>query len=115
MDLFSHAAREFAEARWQPAADVYRMDHGWLVKLEVAGIQPEQIQIHIEGQAMTIRGRRMDHQLKTNACCHRLEIAYCRFERRLEFPIELRQADITTEYRDGMLLIQILTGSPADE
>jgi HSP20 family protein len=110
MDLFSHAARELADARWQPAADVYRTDNGWLVKLEVAGIQPEQIQIAISGKLMTVRGRRMDRQLSSNACCHRLEIAYCQFERRLEFPIELQQTNIVTDYRDGMLLIQILTG-----
>jgi HSP20 family molecular chaperone IbpA len=36
-----------------------------------------------------------------------MEIACCRFERTLELPCDLKQAEITTEYRDGLLLVRI--------
>jgi HSP20 family protein len=36
-----------------------------------------------------------------------MEIAYSRFERSVELPCNLDRADITTEYRDGMLLVRI--------
>jgi HSP20 family molecular chaperone IbpA len=38
-----------------------------------------------------------------------MEIAYSDFERSLELPCDLGRADITTEYRDGILLVRIAT------
>ena len=34
---------------WQPRADVYRMPGGWLVKLELAGVRPEEIRLTVRG------------------------------------------------------------------
>jgi HSP20 family protein len=39
-----------------------------------------------------------------------LEIAYSRFEREIELPAELDPAHVSTEYRDGMLLIRLVSG-----
>jgi HSP20 family protein len=36
-----------------------------------------------------------------------MEIAYSHFERTVELPRELRQARISTEYRDGMLFVRL--------
>ena len=40
-----------------------------------------------------------------------MEISYNRFRRSIELPIDLTQADIRSEYRDGMLLVLIKPGS----
>ena len=107
--FFLPAAASFAEVGWRPAVDVYRTRAGWLAKFDLAGVRPEDIRLHVEGQSLRVRGIRRDYELEEGCCYHRLEIAYNQFERHVEFPMSLEQADITTEYQAGMLLVRIQT------
>jgi HSP20 family protein len=101
-------------APWQPNMDVYRTAHGWLIKFELAGVRANEIDLQVLGGRMTLRGVRRDtireSSQKTGESCpvhHRMEIAYSKFERSLEVPCDLKRAEITTEYRDGLLFVRI--------
>ena len=107
--LFLPAAGSCRDTLWCPAADVYRNRHGWLVKFDLAGVRPEDIDLEVSGHRMTVRGVRRDCTSHEGCSYYRLEIPYSRFERSLELPCDLERADITTEYRDGMLLVHIPT------
>lgn len=93
--------------RWQPAADIYRTSGGWLVKVELAGIRPDEFEVRVAGQQVILRGRRRDWQFREAGQCQSLEIAYDEFERRFEFPIDLSAAQIDTEYSNGILVLRI--------
>ena len=43
---------------WFPAADVYSTPEGWLVKVELAGVSAEDIEIDIQGNVLYIAGAR---------------------------------------------------------
>ena len=92
-----------------PPTDVYRTRDGWLVKFELAGVRPEDMHLEVRGRRMTLRGVRRDRTAAEESHCYSMEIAYSDFERSLELPCYLERADITTEYRDGMLLVRIPT------
>jgi HSP20 family molecular chaperone IbpA len=100
------------EPAWQPKADVYRVPGGWLVKLELAGVQPDDVRMFTRGTALWVQGTRRDVRIQECLHCHRLEIDYNRFERRLELPGLSESAEIDVSYRDGMLLIRIQTEEP---
>jgi HSP20 family molecular chaperone IbpA len=104
-----HSAVTVSEHAWQPKADVYRVAGGWLVKLELAGVQPDDVLVTTCGNTLQIQGTRRDAWLQDCLCCHRLEIDYSRFERLLELPGLTESSKIGVSYRDGMLLIQIQT------
>jgi len=99
-----------AEEAWQPRADVYRMPDGWLVKLELAGVCPEDIRLAARGSMLVVQGSRRDEKRCEGVWFHLLEIAYCRFERVLELPGLTERAEIATSYEHGMLLVRIKTG-----
>jgi HSP20 family protein len=101
------APKASANVCWCPAADVYRTSAGWVVKYDLAGIRPEDIRLKQRGNLLELQGARRDWLLEQGCHYHSLEINYCSFERRIEFPINLEHARITTEYRDGMLLVRI--------
>jgi HSP20 family protein len=107
--LFLPGTEACEDAPWRPAADVYRTSGGWLVKFELAGVRPEDIDLEVLGTRMTLRGVRRDPTPTGEYRCFQMEIAYYRFERCLELPCQLDRADIATEYRDGMLLVRIRT------
>jgi HSP20 family protein len=93
--------------QWQPATDMYRTPDGWLVKLELAGVYPEDIELSISGRTLRVRGRRRDCCLEPGYRLAHMEIAYSRFERLVELPGDVVRARISTEFSHGMLLVRI--------
>lgn len=106
--LFLSAATA-PEPPWRPKADVYRVADGWLVKLELAGVDPEDVRVTARGDRLWVQGTRRDARIQECLDCHRLEIEYSRFERLVELPGLSESAAIGVSYRDGMLLIRVQT------
>jgi HSP20 family protein len=92
---------------WRPATDVYRTADGWLVKFELAGVRPEDTELTARGRALRVRGRRRDCAMEPGCRQVHMEISYTRFDRQVELPADLQQAQIETDFRDGMLLVRI--------
>jgi HSP20 family protein len=107
--LFLPAASGCGEAHWCPSADIYRTPRGWLVKFDLAGVHPEDITLTARGSRLTVCGRRRDWTIAEGNQYYRMEIAYSHFERSLELPCQLDPARITSEFREGMLLVRIDT------
>lgn len=89
---------------WRPAADIYRTNDGWLVKFDLAGVDPTEIQLDRKGRCLTLAGTRRDGVVQHNFCSYSSEISYNRFERTIELPADIETAEAWTEYCDGMLL-----------
>jgi HSP20 family protein len=109
--FFLPGADTLREPTWQPAADVYRTREGWLVKFDLAGVSPEEVEVSAQGTRLTARGRRRDCGQEEGCVCHLMEIAYSGFERTLVLPCQLDDAEIEAEFRLGMLLVRIKTES----
>jgi len=92
---------------WQPPTDVFYFDKTWFVKLEVAGIDPRELEIRCEERSLYIAGKRRDLVLAHSRTYHMLEIFYHRFERLVTLPVSVDPNSLRWEYRDGMLLIQV--------
>ena len=104
-----HSANELG---WQPLLDIYELRDGWLLKADLAGVQPDEVKITMSGRNVTIQGLRRDLCVEEGCCHYRMEISYSRFERTIELPADPGAATVQTEYRDGMLLIRIRRGNP---
>ncbi len=105
--LFLPAADMVQTAGWQPPTDVYRTGRGWLIKFDLAGVRPEDIELSVAGHRLIVRGARRDWCREEGCRHYRMEITYSRFERSVELPTDLQCARITTEYQFGLLLVHI--------
>ena len=54
------SVREGARAHWVPNTDVYVMESGLVVKVELAGMRSEHLEIIVEGNRLRISGSRPD-------------------------------------------------------
>lgn len=98
---------------WEPAADVYRSGKSWMIKMDLAGIRVEDVQIARKGSALIITGVRRD-SIVENACTYyNLEISYSQFRRSFSFPFNLESLPVETSYKQGMLFIRVV--EPEDE
>jgi len=92
---------------WCPAADVYRTGDGWIVKVDLAGIRPEDIKITIDGRVLRISGSRRDRICGEGVSHYQLEITYSRFEKMIQFPRSIEHASIARDYHDGLLILRL--------
>ncbi|MDT8397802.1 MAG: Hsp20/alpha crystallin family protein [Pseudomonadales bacterium] len=96
-------------ASWKPPADVFYAGERWIIKVELAGVSPDDVEIAAQDRTLTIRGRRRDRWLQQGFACHSLEISYTRFERSIILPARIETNSIRWEYLDGILRIQLNT------
>lgn len=92
---------------WCPAADVYQSSEGWIVKVELAGVSAEDLEIDVQGNTLYIAGCRRDTFYGEGISYQQMEITYSRFEKTLQFPCTIEGAKIQRDYQDGLLIIHL--------
>ena len=92
---------------WYPAADVYQTPDGWVVKVELAGVSPEDIEIDIQGNVLSIAGCRKDRSCAAGVSYQQMEITYSNFEKTLRFPSTIEGAVVEHEFENGLLIITL--------
>ena len=92
---------------WCPAADVYRTQEGWIVKVDLAGVKPSDVDVIIDGDLLRISGSRRDGTCGEGVSHYQLEITYSRFEKMIRFPRSIEHASIERDYRDGLLILRL--------
>ena len=92
---------------WNPAADVYRSADGWVVKVDLAGVCADELEIQVAGSSLRIRGCRRDTFFQEGFSYQQMEITYSRFEKNIEFPCVIEEASLSHDYRDGFLIVRL--------
>jgi HSP20 family protein len=92
---------------WCPAADVYRTADGWIVKVDLAGIKPSDVEVTIDGDVLRLSGSRRDGTCGEGVSHYQLEITYSRFEKMIQFPRSIEHVRIERDYSDGLLTLRL--------
>jgi len=92
-------------APWPPV-DVVETEEGFVVRAEIAGVKPEEMEVTYEGGMLVIRGRR-EIEAPPGARFHQVEICNGRFERRIQIPGEVDVDGIRARYREGFLVVEL--------
>jgi len=100
---------------WRPDADVYRTPDGWIVKVDLAGVTADDLEIEVGGKTLRIAGCRRDTVFGRGITYHQLEITYSRFEKKLVFPCSIEGASLLRDYRDGLLILHLRSVEDCEE
>ncbi len=92
---------------WLPAADVYQTNDGWIVKVELAGVAAEDVEIEVEGNQLYIAGCRKDRSCAMGISYQQMEISYSRFEKSLSFPASIEGVQLDHMFENGLLIIRL--------
>lgn len=92
---------------WKPAADVYRSEEGWIIKVDLAGVCEDDLEIRLDKSSLRIQGCRRDTLYKNGFSYEQLEITYSRFEKTIQFPCSIEEASLAHDYRDGFLIVNL--------
>ena len=96
---------EWTQGSWAPAIDIYEQGNQVVLKAELPGVDPKNVDIHIENNTLTLRGeRRFDNEV-TRESYHRIERAYGAFSRSFTLPATVDTAAVKADYKDGVLQV----------
>lgn len=102
--------REFIPIRWPKvgwdlAADVYEEKGNIVAKLNLPGMDPDKIDISIEGDILRVSGSREEEKESKDKNYYSKEIRRGSFERTISLPGPVKVDDVEAEYKDGVLTI----------
>jgi HSP20 family protein len=98
---------------WRPAVNIFQCDNSLRVCLELAGIDPEQVDVEVQPGRLLVRGYRNPpepaimkaHEQTAPMRVLAMEINYGAFAREIPLPLDLELERIQTEWSDAMLWI----------
>src|ERR671919_2379020 len=97
------AGDEFERADWTPASDIYETEAGYLIAMDLPGIDREALEIDVDDNRLIVRGTRAISESKQ----HRAERPTGKFLRPFSVPGSVDQGKIGAEYKDGILQIRL--------
>ena len=93
--------REPVAAR--PAIESFVENGNFIVRTDLPGIDPKNVDIKVVGDVLTIKGSREEKSETKKADFFRREIRYGSFERSISLPEGIKAEDLKATYRDGVL------------
>ncbi len=94
---------DFESADWTPAADIYEIETGYLIAMDLPGIDRKALEIDIDGNRLIVKGTRAIVEPKQ----HRSERPRGKFLRTFTVPGSVDITRIDAEYKDGVLQIRL--------
>jgi HSP20 family protein len=107
--LFSRATGgEVSERQsWTPAIDVVETNDAIVLKAELAGMKPEDINIEVQDNVLTVSGeRKFEEEVKEDKF-YRIERRYGSFSRSLALPPTADEGHVEAKYDNGLLQITV--------
>jgi len=99
-DLFSMVNQNFA-----PAIDVYQDNDDLIVEMPLPGIDPENVDISVENDVLTISGETKQKKEVKKEDFYRKEIREGSFSRSVILPVAVKGSDAQAEYENGVLKV----------
>ena len=95
--------REQNKSTFVPAAEIEEKDDALYLKLEVPGMKPEDLNVEVTAESVSISGERKSENKTEKHGVTRSEFRYGRFQRMIPLPARIQNTDVAATYKDGIL------------
>lgn len=98
---------ELSTTNWVPAVDLAEKDDEYVAKVELPGVNKNDVKITLQDNILTIRGEKKDEKETKNSSFHRIERSYGAFQRSFALPTSVKNENVDAQYKDGILTISL--------
>ena len=92
---------------WLPSIDVYDDKEEVVLKADLPGVRPEDVDVEIDENVLTVRGHRAaDHETDPERF-YRIERPTGSFERSIALPQGVRSDNVEAAFEDGILTVRV--------
>ncbi|MCU7916285.1 MAG: Hsp20/alpha crystallin family protein [Candidatus Thiodiazotropha sp. (ex Gloverina cf. vestifex)] len=92
---------------WVPVVDIKDEDSRYVIRADIPGVKPEDIEVTMENGVLTIRGERKFEETEEKENFKRIERSHGIFYRRFSLPDNTDAEAIEAQGKDGVLEVAI--------
>ncbi len=92
---------------WTPAVDIFENDNNIVLKAELPGVDPKDVEVRVEDSTLYLKGERKFEKEVKEENYHRIERSYGSFARSFSLPGTIDSEKVQAEYKDGLLTLTI--------
>ena len=96
------------EGAWAPAVDIHETDQAIVLKADLPGVNPNEVDIRVEDNTLYLKGERKMEKETKEENYHRIERSYGSFSRTFILPRTVSAEKISADYKNGVLNITML-------
>jgi HSP20 family protein len=104
---FDRSWDEASLTTWAPAVDIFETEQELVVKADLPDIKPEELDIRVENNILTIRGERQFEKKVEEKNYLRVERSYGSFSRSFSLANTVKTEAIKAEYKNGVLTLTV--------
>ena len=104
---FDPASDEANLTPWAPAVDIFETEQNLVVKADLPDLKPEELDIRVENNILTIRGERKFEKKVDENNYLRVERSYGSFSRSFSLSNTVNTESIQADYKNGVLTLSI--------
>jgi HSP20 family protein len=90
-----------------PAVNVYEQGDKVVLMAEIPGVKPEQLDLTVLGDSVTLKGERKEEDLPEGERFYRRERPMGTFTRTVTLPEAINPDSVKAEYKDGVLKVRM--------
>lgn len=106
--LFPSACdEETVPMNWLPAVDAFRKDGETIVRMDMPGVDPKEVEVSVAEDSLIIKGERKKAKEIKERDYHYHETSYGKFEHRLILPKGIDRDKVAARYKNGVLEISV--------
>jgi HSP20 family protein len=102
-------------AEWAPAVDATEKDGNLLIRAELAGVKPEDVDISLHGNVLSISGERKAEQEEERGGYYIRERSYGSFSRSFTLPEGTDESKVRARYEHGVLEVTVEGAAVVEE
>jgi HSP20 family protein len=106
-DLVGRMGEQSNLTPWAPAVDIYETEHELVVQADLPDVNPQDLDIHVENNILTIRGERKFENKVNEENYLRVEREYGSFSRTFSLANSVNSEAIKADYQNGVLTLTI--------
>jgi HSP20 family protein len=93
--------------RWVPAIDLVETDDHFVLKVDLPGLDKDDVEIEVKDGLLTVSGERKSEHEERKDGYHRVERAYGGFSRSLSLPPGVDADQVQADFEKGVLEVRI--------
>src|SRR4028118_2143270 len=101
------ATKDNSQATWMPAVEFVDAGDNFVLKAQLPGIDPKDIDVQVTREAISISGERRYENTEEKSGCVRSEFRYGKFHRVLPLPAHIQNDSVQAECKDGILTLTL--------
>jgi len=106
-DPFGGAGLMFGAGCWAPPLDVAETDREVIVKAEVPGVDPKDLEITVSSNRLTLSGEKRETNETEGSDYYHAETTYGSFHRSIDLPSGVEADQVTARHANGVVTIKL--------